>query len=109
MSCEKIVIARYRGADVLIDLPFTTDDDPPVAIPMTGWELSIRDAGPAGPVKDYVLDNATVAWVDQAGGIGRFSLPWQESSPSEFWFQVLSKRTADDLDDPLPPIWVRFK
>lgn len=108
MTCEKIVIERYRGADVLIELPFATEDEPPVPINMTGWQLSIRDAGPPGPVKDYVLANGVVSWADQAGGVARFRLPWQESSPSEFWFQVLSKRTADDFDDPLPQLWVRF-
>ena len=105
-SLEKEWLTYPRGSDIDIELPFEDDDDVP--IPMTGWNISLFEAGPAGPTAAYVEANAVVSWLDQAGGVGRFFLPWNAAAPSYFTVRLLLSRVSDGHDDGIDEILVRY-
>lgn len=103
------VIAVNRGSDIA--WPFECKDDNGAPIDMTGWNLELFEAGPAGAASSYVTSNATAVWTDQANGQGEFRLPWDSVAPTEFWFRLRFKNVVagPDDDDAWDVINVRYK
>lgn len=106
MRIEQEYISLPRGSDVYFEFPCTDDNNLP--IDMTGWTVSLFEAGPSGAAQTYVTDNHTVAWSNQVGGVFEFKLPWGALMPDSFWIRLRLKRTSDDHDDGIDQIWVRF-
>lgn len=106
MGIEKQILRIPRGSDVKIALEFVDDDDRP--IDMTGWELDVFEAGPAGAVASFVNDNSTFEWTDQTAGVAQFFIDWDAAMPETFWVRLRTTRTSDDHDDALDEITVRF-
>lgn len=108
MRIEKEWLSFPRGSDIAEEVAFEEDSDPPLPIDMTGWTLEVFEAGPAGATETYVLANATFTWVDQAGGIAKFALPWNSSAPEWFTIRLRATRTSDSHDQGIDELNVRY-
>lgn len=109
MGIEKLTITFPRGSDIAEEVAFEDDSqNPPQPINMTGWNLEVFEAGPAGATEAYVESNASFTWVDQANGIARFSLPWSNSAPDFFTVRLRATRVADNHDQGIDEILVRY-
>lgn len=106
MGIEKQVLRFPRGSDIKWALEFVDDESLP--LDMTGWELEVFEAGPAGAAAAFVNANSTFEWSDQVGGVAEFFLDWDVAMPETFWVRLRITRTSDGHDDALDEITVRF-
>lgn len=98
---NEVTVGVNRGSDIRFDIEFTDDADAPIN--MTGHTIALFE-GDA-----WAMQHGSVAWVDQAGGVARLTAEWGNSPPREVWFRLRTTRTADDYNDALPKLKVRFQ
>lgn len=94
-----IVVNRYTDFTKL--MTFTDANGDPED--MTGWTLTIVDA------TELASFTPEIAWVDQAGGVAQFSVPWNDQLPANFqlYSRIHMRRGEEDVGTPL--IYLAYK
>ena len=105
---EKEWLEFPRGSDIAEEVAFEEDSDPALPIDMTGWTLEVFEAGPDGAAETYVMANATFTWTDQATGIAKLALPWDDAAPAWFTVRLRATRTVDGHDQGIDELNVRY-